>query len=200
MASSKTNICNAALMLCGVGDEIANIEERSPEAEACLQFYDSTLERLLVKLRLPSTMKRVALALIEEDPSDEFGYSYATPTDFLSSIKLVSGLIPETSGSHIPFKRVSKDGLDCLWTNQEDAELEYIYRLTDESLFPPLLAEAMEYALAMKIAPRLVRDPAKLGPLLKALDEGMRTSCRANGQNEHFPGTPPESEFIRGRN
>ncbi len=199
MASAQTNICNSAIMLCGIGNEIANIQERSPEAEACRQFYDSTLERLLVKLRLPSCTARYTLDLIEDDPSDEYLFSYGVPSDMLSPIRIVSGAIPETQDSRIPFIRISKDGVQCIWTNQDDAVLEYIFRFTNETQFPPLLAEAMEYALAAKIAPRLTVDPAKLAGLVKFLDDQATQRARAAALNEIFPGNPPDSEFIRGR-
>ncbi len=197
--SAQTDICNAAIMLCGVGETISSIDERSPEAEACRQFYDSTLKRVAIKLGLPEMTKRVTLALVETDPSDEFANSYAVPADCLAPLKIPSGLIPETNDSRIPFKRVNKDGLDVIWTNQDDAQLEYIFRQDDESQFPELFTEAFEYALAVKIAPRLVEDPAKLGPLVKYLEDQSRQAARAASLNQHFPGTPPEAEQIRNR-
>jgi len=199
MSSSQTNICNAAIMLCGVGVEIASIDERSPEAEACKQFYDPTLERLAVKLKLPEMTKRVALALVESDPSDEFSSSWAVPSDCIAPLKIVSGLIPETTDSHIPFKRINKGGVDVIWTNEDDAQLEYIFSPTDEGQFPVLFAEALEFALAVKIAPRLCEDPSKLAPLVKYLGDEAKTSARAASLNQHYPGKPPESEFIRNR-
>ncbi len=197
--SAQTDLCNAAVMLCGVGVEIASIDERSPEAEACKQFYDTTLERLAVKLKLPELTKRVALALVEEDPCDEFEFSYGVPSDCVAPLKIVSGDIPETSDTHIPFKRVNKDGFDVLWTNEDDAQLEYIFRPDNEAQFPPLFAEAFEYALAVRIAPRMVEDPSKLAPLVKYLEEQARQSARAASMNQHFPGKPPEAEQIRNR-
>src|SRR5688500_7841828 len=109
--ASKTDICNMALSNLAVGNVISDFEsERSQEAAACRAFYDVALEGPLRDSPWPSAKKTATLALIEEDPHTEWGYSYQYPSDCITVRRIVSGTRNETSATRLPYTIVHDAG------------------------------------------------------------------------------------------
>jgi hypothetical protein len=77
---ADVDICNLALSHVGVSTEIANLDtERSKEAQACRRFYEPTREEVLRAFAWPFATRFVDLQLVEEEPNDEWAYSYRYP-------------------------------------------------------------------------------------------------------------------------
>lgn len=198
---SSTDICNRAIMLCGVGEEIASLDERSPEALACRAVYDQTVREMQREFDWNFNRKVQALSLVEEEPNDgiEWDYSYGQPAGCLAPRAIVSGAMPETPQSAIPFD-VGTDGTRTLiYTNQEDAILRFSASITDEALFPDDFAEALSHRIGTKIAPRLTEDPSKLGNLVAQLYQQSVILARAACRTERKMPIQDDSEFTRGR-
>lgn len=105
MASSKTEIVNIALAHLGVGSEISNLDtDQSTEANAMRRFYESAKDEVLRDLNWPFTTVFASLALVEEDPTDEWSYSYRYPSDALKIRRVLSGLRNDTRQSRVPYK------------------------------------------------------------------------------------------------
>src|SRR3990167_2163908 len=135
---SEVEICNMALGHLGVGKEIANLEtEKSTEASLCRRFYANTRDEALRDFPWPFATKLAALGLIEEDPNDEWGFSYRYPSDCLRLRRLLSGLRNDTRQSRAPYKIGKDDQGRLLFADLEDAEAEYTARITDPALFHP---------------------------------------------------------------
>lgn len=199
--SAATDICNRAIMLCGVGEEIASIDERSPEALACKAVYDITVREMQREFDFNFTRKVATLSLVEEEPNDgvEWDYSYGLPSDCEAPRSIVSGAVPETPQSRIPFDLGTDGTRALLYTNQEDAQLRYSARITDEALFPPDFSEALAHRLGYKIAPRLVEDPSKLSAKIEELMAKSITLSRVACRTERKLPIQDDSEFTRGR-
>lgn len=207
MPASKTVICNRALHFIGVGEEIASINERSPEAEACLLFYDDALDEVLREWPWPFARRRVALATVNTTGDDdeleaynsEFFYAYRYPSDCLFVRRIVSGQVPDDESSLIRYQIASDDDGQLILTNEADAEIDYTARITDTQLFPVDFGFALSYRLASYIAPRLAEDPAKAGQIAMRGYELSINKARNVAAQEESEGPPPMSSFQRAR-
>ena len=78
--SSAVEICNLALSHLG-SSGIDALDERSEAAAACTTFYAICRDMVLRDAPWPFATKMQALALVEEDPNTEWGFSYRYPSD-----------------------------------------------------------------------------------------------------------------------
>lgn len=203
---SQTSICNKALHFIGIGEEIASITERSPEAEACLLFYEEALEEVLREFPWPFATRYVALSTTNTtsggnlvEYNDEFFYAYRYPTDCVYARRIMSGQVPDDASTLVRFKIASDTTGKLILSNTDEATLEYTARVTDASMFSVDFAMAVSWRLAGLIAPRLAEDPIKAGQV--AL-QGYRMSlakARSVAASEESEGTPPKSSFERAR-
>lgn len=198
---SDTAICNMALSHLGVGQSIANLEtEKSQEAEACRVFFDVTRDAILRDFKWPHATKIQALELIEEDPNDEWAYSYSVPTNCLSFKRILSGERNDTRQSRVPYRMVQDASRFVIFTDQEDAIGEWVYLNEDFSHSPADFALAFSFRLAAYIAPRLTAgDPYKLGDRAMRLYQFEVGKAQSNAANEEQVEQEPQSEFIRER-
>lgn len=199
--ASKTGICNLALSHLGVGKEIANLEtERSEEAAACRRFYDQTLEQVLRDFTWPFATKIATLNLIEEDPNEDWQFSYRYPTDCLMVRRVLNGTRNPSRQEREPY-RISQDSAGRLiYSDREDAELEYTVTANDPALYPPDFSMAFSFRLAAYIAPRVTGgDPFKMGDRALKLYEIELGMAKSNSVNEEQDEELPNSEFIAAR-
>lgn len=190
-----------ALSHIGVSKPIGNLDtEQSQEAAACRTFYEISRDSVMRAIQWPFATKIAALALIEEDPNDEWAYSYRYPSDCLDIRKIQSGIRNETSAQRIPYKIASDDQGLLIFSDREDAILEYTVRIENVDLFPPDFMMALSYKIASYIAPRLTAgDPFKLNEAMLAMYKMEVSAASANAQNEQQPDQFPDSEFIQAR-
>lgn len=202
MGVSVTQICNMALSHLGVSKQIANFDqERSAEANACREFYETTRDEVLQSFPWPFASKIRALALIDEDPNDEWAYSYQYPSDALNINRILSGCRNDTKDSEIKFRVMGDNDGKVLYTDKADAEAEYTVRITDTNRFDAEFVTCLAFLLAAYIAPRLTGgDPFNKGQ--RALQMyGMKIPrAQARAENENKKDREPESEFINARN
>lgn len=199
--ASSTEICNMALSHLGIGKEIAALEsERSQEAEACRRFYSTAQDATLRDFPWPFATKIAALALVEEDPNSEWGFSYQEPSDCLGLRRILSGIRNDNRQSRVPYRRAYGDSGAVIFTDAEDAEIEYTIRVTDPLRYSPDFILAFSLRIASYIAPRVTGgDPFKLGTRAMSLYEYELSKARSAAVNEEQDEEVPESEFIRGR-
>lgn len=198
---SVTDICNMALSHLGIGKEIGNIEtDDDEEAAAFNRFYENCRDILLRDFPWPFAMVTADLGLVEEDPTEEWAYSYRYPSNCLKLKRIQSGIRNDNQDSRIPYRVSRDDGGLLLYTDLEDAVIEYTFRETDPGRFPPEFVSALSFLLAFKMAPRLTAgDPFKLGDRAYQMYQVEIGKARASAGNEEVPGREPDSEFIRAR-
>lgn len=200
MASSLT-ICNKALALLGVATPIASLTERSAEAYACNLFFEEVRDATLRDFEWPFTTKFEALVVDEEEPNDEWAFSYVYPSDCLAIRKILSGVRNDTEDTKVPYEiGVNADGATVIFCDLEDAVLKYSLKVTDANRYTSDFMLALSLHLASFIAPMLTGgDKFKLGErsLVKYLS--YIAAAQANSVNEINSDVRPESEFIRGR-
>jgi hypothetical protein len=201
MASSKTEICNMALAHLGLSKPIADVDtEQSSAARVCRVFYETARDATLADHSWPFATVTAELGLIEEEPNDEWAYSYAKPSDCLVPIRIVSGSRVETQDTRIPFKSATDSGSQLIYTDQEEAELEYISRVENVGIFSAAFSMALSCRLAAYIAPALTAgDPARLGQRAMQLYMSEISSAQTLASNESQPDQEADAEWVRAR-
>jgi hypothetical protein len=199
--SSKTEICNLALSHLGVGKEISDIEtDASSEGQACRRFYDIALDTTLRDVNWPFATRFRALALIEESPNDEWLFAYRYPTDCLKVRRILSGIRNETPDIRVPYKIAQDDAGLILYTDIEDAEIEYTVRESNAELYTADFIMAFSYRLAHYIGPRVTGgDFVSLGNQIFQLYQIEISNAASSAFNEEQGERIPDSEIIRAR-
>ncbi len=198
--ASKIGIWNQAVSALGIGEDIASATERSAEARACNLFYDEVVKEVLRDFAWPSATAIVALALVEEDPNDEWAYSYQYPTDCLMARRILSGERTDTRDSRVPYRIVKSSTGRIIYSDAQDAELEYTAYDNDPNNYPSDMSSAIAYLLAVKIAPRLTKgDPFSQQEKNMKLYVYALKKAQANAANEEQPDVEPDPEILRAR-
>lgn len=201
MASSNTEIANIAISHLGVGKEIADLDtENSQEANACRRYYDTALDYTLREWPWPFATKFATLSLVEENPNDEWSFSYRYPGDALMIKRVLSGVRNDNRQTRVAYKIASDDDGTLIYCDLEDAEIEYTSRSIAIQFYPNDFVMAFAWRLAFYIAPRITGgDPFKLRQTCLQMYDFEVTRAKANSANEEQPDEEPESEFVRSR-
>jgi len=199
--ASETEIANLALSHLGIGKEIAILEtEKSEEAAACRRFYTICRDASLRDFPWPFCTRIAALGLVETDPSSEWAFSYRYPSNAWKLRRILSGTRNDDRQTRVPYKVYSDDDGKLIYTDMEDAELEFTVKETNPERFDPDFIMFLSLRLAAMIAPRLSRgDPFKMGQRAVQLYEFEASKARATAVNEQQDEENPESQFISGR-
>ena len=197
--ATKVGICNMALAHLGHGQYVTDIDtEQSAEAKVSRIFYDSALEAILRDYTWPFATRFMALALIEEDPTDEWGYSYRYPNDCLFVRRIFSGQRNDNSDSRVRYIVSSDEAGVMIYADSVEAEIEFTSKMTNPGLFPADFSLALSYRLAAYIAPTLARD-SNLAKECYALYQYHSGRALANGKNEEQKDRQTESDLILAR-
>lgn len=197
MATAKLGIWNMALSHLGQGKEVQDEDENSAAAGACRRFYDQVVDEALGDFRWSFNRKFATLALIEADPTDEWAYAYRVPSDCLTVRRILSGIRNDTNATAIPFIIGQDDSGRLLYTDMENAQVEYGVRLDGTSRFPADFARALSFLLAVYIAPRVTAgDPFGLRKDAMSLYENAIGKAMSHDANQGRADQAPDSEFI----
>jgi hypothetical protein len=199
--AAKVDICNLALSHLGIGKDLTDVDtDAGQEALACRRFYSTALEKVLRDYDWPFATVIEALALVEEDPNDEWAFSYRYPSGALKFRRILSGQRNDTRQSRVPYRLISDSQGRLILTDAEQAEGEYTANVTDPALYSPDFVIALSYLLGGFIAPRLTAgDPYKLGEKSLRMYEYEISKARANAANEEQPDELPDAEMIIAR-
>lgn len=198
MAATQVGVYNMALGRLGVSIFIESVDEASNGAIACNVYYDQHVDQVLRDFPWNFCTSFATLANLGTPPTN-WDYRYALPSDCVNVRRIViDGVANPRKEQRIPFKLATEGGVRVLYTNQEDAEIEYSARITDLNLWDSLAVSALAWLLASDIAMPLTTDSSKRDAALRgyfaALDKAGAASLR-----ESEEGVEPDSEFIAGR-
>lgn len=201
MASSKTEICNLALSHLGIAKEIANLDtENSAEANAMRRFYETARDEILRDFNWSFTTKFATLALIEEDPTTEWAYSYRYPSDCLKLRRILSGTRNDSRQTRVPYKIGQDNEGVLLYTDMQDAVIEYSVKIEETNLYPSDFTMALSYKLAFYAAPRLAAgDPFGLRNSAAQMFSMTMAKAAHTSLNEEQVEEDPQAEWIRAR-
>jgi len=195
---SQAAICNIALGHLGINRLITDLEsERTSkaQAQACITHYDLALEVTLMAHRWPFTQRIETLATISGYDGTVWAYAYRAPSDMLTAHS-INRLDSDPQGERF---QVGGDASGAIiYTNAEEAILDYTARVTQPGLYPADFVEALAYQLAIRVAQPLsaeesLRQAARDG-YRRAIGEAMTTAGN-EGQGQE----PPEQDFLASR-
>jgi len=145
--ADQVEICNLALLDVGA-KTISAIDEGSVEANTCLDIYELYLKEILGEHTWDFQKKWVALAAPTSytNIDEQYDYVYALPSDYLR----MSRMQDKKSLYEIRGK--------VMFTNVEDAQIEYIWYASDKfdpqnlpTYFVKAFASRMKSTLAAKL-------------------------------------------------
>lgn len=201
MQFTKTKISNLALSHLGSSKTIANFDtERSAEANACREYFDTCVEEVLQGFHWPFATKIASLGLLETDPNSEWAYSYQYPSDCLDIRRILSGTRDDSKDTEIKYRVLGDDTGKVIYTDKDDAEAEYTMNITDPARWSADFATAVSFLLAAYIAARVTGgDPFKKGTQCFQMFQMKMPKVQARQANEQKYEREPVSEFERVR-
>lgn len=198
MSYSQAAICNIALGHLGINRLITDLEaERTSkaQAQACITHYDLALEVTLKAHRWPFAQRIVSPATISGFESDVWAYAYRAPSDYLKA-HFINRTEANPMGERFDVGGDTSGAI--IYTNAEDAVLDYTARVTQPGLYPADFVEALAYQLAIRVAQPLSADES----LRQVARDGYRrsiTEAMATAGNEGRGIEPPQDEFLAAR-
>lgn len=202
---APVDICNLALSHLGVSVEIVDLDtERSKEAKACRRFYDVVRDEVLRDFDWPFAKVTELLALVEDftgDSDRDWSFAYRYPADAIAIRRVILGGAGrlETQSSKVRYLMGRDNAGVLIYTDLADASVEFTYRETDVTRFPPDFISAFSHLLASRIGPRIAGDKIKLVEAQLPLYDYEIRKARANALNEQLPDFEPDSELLRAR-
>lgn len=167
--ASEVDVCNLALARLGDNATVASIDppEGSAQAEHCARFYAVARDSLLEMHAWKFATRRVLLAKLTVESWD-WAFAYAEPTGALKLLGVLSATASNDDETQPYEAESAANGAAIILTNQEDASLRFVARVTDTTKFSPLFVDALAWLLASYLA----------GPVLKG-DAGaaMAKTC-----------------------
>lgn len=199
--ASVVNVYNMALGHLGAAATVSSTTERSAEAQACNTFYETALKATLRDFKPSEVNCYKTLSLIEEDPVDEWDFSYDYPSDVLIIHRVLSGLRNDSHDSRVAFEVMSdEDGRALIYCDVEDAQIECTLMPKSLSIMPADFILGLSFRLAAYIAPLITKgDPFKLGARALQLYAIEIRNAVANSRNQNQPDVEPESDHVRSR-
>lgn len=196
MAFSQTAICNAALANIRISRFIQSIDEDSVEAAVCKLFYELALREILEEKWSFATSYQ-ELALVEENPNNEWLYSYRYPVDCVYIQKVTSEDRARQDSVPAPYSIGSDDSGKLIFTDEPNAWIRYTRYIDNTGLFPAKFVEALSWLLASKIASPLAKtDLAEYAFKMYTIKLG---AARTFDGNESQKDQDFEAEWIRER-
>lgn len=151
MSTTAIKICNMALARLGDTNRITSFTDSSEQARNCDLFYDLARKHTLASFPWNFACKFETLGLLSNGDPQGFAYAYQLPSDYITARNIFQA---SPSLGEIDFKVV---GLE-VWTDQEDAVLEYTYNNTVENAFDSAFITAVGFKLAADLAMPLTRN------------------------------------------
>ncbi len=199
MARNVVQICNEAISDLPA-HPITDINDvSSKEARECARHLPGVVSDLVAYHDFDFVERRVALALVTNDRESEWEYAYAFPDEFVSPIRLVrnysSTSIPGIVVTPMLYwgRNDEQFGLDyetangVLYTNVEEAILEYSTDALEPNKWTPLFSYAVIRTLASRIYRPILGEKADTREWLvkqqtaqRAVDEAVADDLNRN--------------------
>lgn len=199
MAATAVELCNIALRYVGQRDRILSLSEESVAAEACQDFFLTSLNELLELADWPFARRRIVLSALAGQSRTGWDYVHSLPSDFIAARAIDPGTPTPAANQRIPHRIEMSDAGDSLvlLTNVEVSELIYTARV-NVALMSPTFQKALAWRLASELAFVLPVKPQVGLAMARGFEQALQTALAAslNGDREDLE---PDSEFIRER-
>jgi len=196
MAASNVQIANIALSHIGSEARIASLTEDSEEARHANLLFAPVRDQVLRGHAWRFATKYVTLADLGSPPS-HWSYRYAYPSDCMVALNIVTA---SEDDDPIEFEIAANDNLDgkVVLTDTETAELKYIAKVTNPTVFDPLFSSALAWLLASQIAAPLTGDQKKQQSAFETYQRVM-SAAMASDANEGHKDYYRDADWIQAR-
>lgn len=152
MAATEADVFNLAVSAAGEKTSITNVDQQGRAAELCRLHYKNVRDRVLMAAPWSCAKKTKYLELLAEagsgdwvegDPEPGWQFVYKLPADYL---------YPRYTGRYGRFILGNRNGLNVVYSNDENALLTYTFVQADVAKWPETLVGAVSDALAAKIS------------------------------------------------
>ena len=178
--TSKADICNMALCHLGAAPSVVSIDPPDGGAYAihCARFYPIALSQLLC-MPWQFAMRRTALSLVDEDPNEQWLYSYTLPSSCVRAFTtLPSGATSDNEG--IDFIQEGQ----LIFCNEPDVSLMYTTSEVTSGNFSPMFAEALSRQLAYYLAAPVMKPaPAVLQGLQRIAQQSISSALAVDAMS-----------------
>ncbi len=170
--NSKIDIINSALVLLGQRAATSPTEQ-TKAAQFANDRYETVRDFVLVSGSWNSATTRSALSVLATAPAFGFGSQYQLPNDFLRFIRF-----EEDVSLSIQYRIEAKSNGDgsatrVLLTDNGDANIIYVFRLTEVAVMDELLKYAISTRLAYEISLAVKGDIQQTNFFKNLSDEAM---------------------------
>ncbi len=191
--AGEVAIVNQALGLLGQ-DPIMSLDQEGRSAEWSNILWPQARDAVLSLHPWSCALERAQLARLGTAPLAGFAYAYQLPSSPYCLRPWAMEGTPDT-GQPWPW-RVRRRSLE---TDAEAALITYSCRLTDTTLFDPLLVEALAAHLAWKLAYVLAGNKRKVPEMLTIFEGAMAQAKNADGRQGLEAPENQTSSYVTGR-
>lgn len=196
MSYDKADIFNLALGHLGVSKLVTDPEgDTSTQAKTCRLHYDLALDVTLKAHRWPFAQRVATLATLSGYESDVWTYAYRAPSDMLKP-HTINRLASDPQGQRFEEGGDTSGGI--IYTDAEDAILDYTALVTNTGLFPADFVEALALQLAIRAAQPLAADESLRQVARNGYKDAI-TEAMATAANSGVGQEPPECDFLAAR-
>lgn len=200
---TKTELYNLALGALLLSKKIVNADtDESTEKNILDTNFNSALYSTLEDLDLNRTADSMVLELIAEDPDDHWSFVYKYPNRAAFIRRIVSSVKKDNEDSRIPLKIGMYEGQLAIFTNQEDAEVEFVDKSIPLTALSTNAGLAVAYKLASMCSPLLVgKNTNNLKTSILEQYNYYKIEAQRHDYMENFSYETPEeqSSFVRSR-
>lgn len=160
MALTDAQLCNLALGRVGIRATIDSLEEATTEAQQCKVYFAQARDSVLASAWWPFATARAVLAETAE-VRDGWVYAYALPVDCMAPRYLWAGQRNPPTSARAKYA-VELNDAGSWWLLLADvspATLVYTRKVDSLALFPPLVADAVAWRLAVDLVLALPVKP-----------------------------------------
>lgn len=175
--ATAVSICSNALLMLGA-QPINSLSDDNDRARICNNIFDSVRDDVLRSHFWNCATKRATIAPDVSTPAFDYSYQFTLPSDW---IRIVSC---GEYGYEVDYRQEGRKIL-C---DESSLKLTYIYQNTDVSTWDVSLANAMQYAIAAKIAYAITQSTSMAQLMDQQLGMYMKRARAIDGQDN-----PPET-------
>jgi hypothetical protein len=195
MATSETEICNIALGHLGEAP-ITSLDEDSKAARACNLHYALTRDELLRAHRWNFAKTRLVLTELAEAPAFTWAHQFQLPADCLRVVEFNDQEIGDWISEEYEIEG------RALLTDADAANIVYIKKEIDVSLYDPLFVQALALKLGIIISEQIRGTTSKTEELTRAYERlagPLAKRVDANEGRRRKGNLPLNSQAIRAR-
>lgn len=196
---SEVEICNMALSNLGVGSSrwIDDLTEASEEAQTCNLWFDSVRDEVLSEHPWPFAQAYKVLNKLEDDPNDEWDFSYNYPSDAITLVRIVAGNGFRQS-TPVPFQIAHGSTGAIILTNEDEAVAAYTKRIEDTTRYPKQFYQLVAWRLAKSLAMPITENRGMIDFTEQQYQIQLQVA-KAKLAGEEQLEDEPDTEFISNR-